>query len=258
MPGKARIVKAVLGRRKFRPDPAFEAGMARFLAAELGRDYLLELYQRNLQGEDKFAQMMRRVIIKAVARRCGDGLIVGSQVGFKHLETLEIGNTCFIGAGAYIQGRFDGRCVIGNNVWIGPGAYFDARDLVLGDYVGWGPGAKVLGSAHTGHPRRRADREDGPGDTAGPRPALGGHRHERRPPSRGHRGKGGDRRGGSRGHPRRPPVRDRGGRPGALPAMARGSARAPGRAFPPEQGGAEDAGLNATRAGGEPGTLHRW
>jgi galactoside O-acetyltransferase len=152
MPGKARIVKAVLGRRKFRPDPAFEAGMARFLAADLGRDYLLELYQRNLQGEDKFAQMMRRVIVKAVARRCGDGLIIASQVGFKHLETLEIGNTCFIGAGAYIQGRFDGRCVIGDNVWIGPGAYFDARDLVLGDYVGWGPGAKVLGSAHTGLP----------------------------------------------------------------------------------------------------------
>jgi acetyltransferase-like isoleucine patch superfamily enzyme len=152
MAGRARVVKAVLGQRKFKPDPAFEAGMARFLAASFARDYLLELYQRYLPGEDKFAQMMRRVIVKAVARRCGDGLIVGSQVGFKHLETLEIGNTCFIGAGAYIQGRFDGRCVIGNNVWIGPGSYFDARDLVLGDYVGWGPGARVLGSAHTGLP----------------------------------------------------------------------------------------------------------
>ena len=95
---------------------------------------------------------MRRVLVKAIARRCGDGLLVGSQVGFKHLETFEIGNAVFIGAGAYIQGRFDGRCVIGNNVWIGPQAYFDARDLVLEDYVGWGPGAKVLGSAHTGVP----------------------------------------------------------------------------------------------------------
>jgi acetyltransferase-like isoleucine patch superfamily enzyme len=152
MPGNVRVVKAFLGRRKYRPDPAFEAGMARFLAAEFERDYLLELFQRNTLGEDKYAQMMRRVIIKAVARRCGDGLIVGSQVGFKHLETFQIGNTCFIGAGVYIQGRFDGRCVIGDNVWIGPGAYFDARDLVLGDHVGWGPGAKVLGSAHTGLP----------------------------------------------------------------------------------------------------------
>ncbi len=41
---------------------------------------------------------------------------------------------------------------IGNHVWIGPQAYFDARDLILEDYVGWGPGAKVLGSAHTGLP----------------------------------------------------------------------------------------------------------
>ena len=45
-----------------------------------------------------------------------------------------------------IQGRYDGKCKIGNHVWIGPHAYFDARDLVLEDYVGWGPGAKVLGS----------------------------------------------------------------------------------------------------------------
>jgi acetyltransferase-like isoleucine patch superfamily enzyme len=51
-----------------------------------------------------------------------------------------------------IQGRFDGTCKIGNHVWIGPQSYFDARNLVLEDYVGWGPGAKVLGSAHTGEP----------------------------------------------------------------------------------------------------------
>jgi acetyltransferase-like isoleucine patch superfamily enzyme len=37
-------------------------------------------------------------------------------------------------------------------VWIGPHAYLDARALEIGDYVGWGPGAKVLGSAHTGEP----------------------------------------------------------------------------------------------------------
>ena len=152
MAGKPRIVRAVHGLRTRRPDPAFEAAMARHLAAEHGRDYLLELYQRHLAGEDRYAQMMRRILVKAVARRCGDGLIVASQVGFKHLETFRIGERCFIGAGAYLQGRFDGRCVIGDNVWIGPGSYFDARDLVLEDYVGWGPGAKVLGSAHTGAP----------------------------------------------------------------------------------------------------------
>jgi acetyltransferase-like isoleucine patch superfamily enzyme len=152
MAGRARVVKAVLGLRKAARDPAFEAGMAAYLKAGFSREYLLELYQRHLSGEDKYAQMMRRVLVKAVARRCGDGLIVGSGVGFKHLETIEIGSTCFLGAGVYLQGRFDGRCVIGNNVWIGPGSYFDARDLVLEQCVGWGPGAKVLGSAHTGVP----------------------------------------------------------------------------------------------------------
>ena len=131
------------GCARSRPIPPFEAGMAVILTAEFSREYLLELYQRHIVGEDEYAQMMRRVIVKAVARkRCGDGLIVGSQVGFKHLETFQIGSACFIGAGAYIQGRFDGRCVIGNNVWIGPGSYFDARDMVIEDYVGWGPGPR--------------------------------------------------------------------------------------------------------------------
>lgn len=147
-----RVVKAVHGLRTAKPDPAFEREMARHLAEELGRGQLLAIYAQHALGEDPFAVRMRRIVVKAVAKSCGDGLLVGANVGFKHLETMEIGAACFIGAGAYVQGRFDGRCVIGDNVWIGPGAYFDARDLVLEDYVGWGPGAKVLGSAHTGLP----------------------------------------------------------------------------------------------------------
>ena len=70
----------------------------------------------------------------------------------KHPETLELGDSVFIGAQTMIQGRFDGTCRIGNHVWIGPHAYFDARNLVIEDYVGWGPGAKVLGSTHTAEP----------------------------------------------------------------------------------------------------------
>jgi acetyltransferase-like isoleucine patch superfamily enzyme len=70
----------------------------------------------------------------------------------KHPETMELGDAVFIGAQTMIQGRYDGKCQIGNHVWIGPHAYFDARNLILEDYVGWGPGAKVLGSSHTGEP----------------------------------------------------------------------------------------------------------
>ena len=68
------------------------------------------------------------------------------------LGTERLGHGVFIGEQTMIQGRFDGRCTIADHVWIGPQAYFDARDLVIEEYVGWGPGAKVLGSTHTGLP----------------------------------------------------------------------------------------------------------
>jgi acetyltransferase-like isoleucine patch superfamily enzyme len=133
-------------------DPDFEVGLSKFLSRDFSRDELLEFYQRFSAGEDKLSLLMRRAIFRAVARRCGDGLVVSGQVGFKHLETFEFGSGVFIGAGAYLQGRFEGKCKIGDHVWIGPQSYFDARALVIEDFVGWGPGAKVLGSQHTGTP----------------------------------------------------------------------------------------------------------
>ena len=72
---------------------------------------------------------------------------------FRHPETFAIGHGVFIGEQALLHGRFDGRCLIGNGTWIGPQAYLDARDLVIGEHVGWGPGARLLGSAHTGRAR---------------------------------------------------------------------------------------------------------
>lgn len=154
MPAKSagsRVVKAVHGWKKAAPDPDFEYGFAKFLAQE-DREALSRLYGEFSAGEDRFSQLMRRTIFRIIARRCGDGLIVSGQVGFKHLETFEFGEGVFVGAGAYLQGRFDGRCKIGNHVWIGPQSYFDARALVIEDFVGWGPGAKILGSQHTGIP----------------------------------------------------------------------------------------------------------
>jgi acetyltransferase-like isoleucine patch superfamily enzyme len=145
-------VPAVHGTREVRPDPPFEIGLSESLRATYGPAGLVELYSRFAIGDGPLDQMMRRCIWRAAARRCGHGLHVGSGVGFTHLETFEIGDGVFIGAQAYIQGRFDGNTIIGDHVWIGPQAYLDARDLVLEDHVGWGPGAKVLGSSHTGVP----------------------------------------------------------------------------------------------------------
>ena len=147
-----RVVRAVHSREEVRSDPDFEIGLSEWMRGSYRSDALVELYARFSTGDAALDVMMRRCIWRAAVRRCGHALQVGSHVGFKHLETFELGDGVFIGAQAYIQGRFDGRTVIGNHVWIGPQAYLDARDLVLEDYVGWGPGAKVLGSAHTGLP----------------------------------------------------------------------------------------------------------
>jgi acetyltransferase-like isoleucine patch superfamily enzyme len=148
----ARFVKAVHALREVPPDPPFEIGLSLFLKEKYSLGNLVELCSRFAAGDGAFDLLMRRAIWRAATRRFGNGVSIHSGAGFKHLETFEIGNGVFIGAQSFIQGRFDGTCVIGDNVWIGPQSYFDARDLVIEEYVGWGPGAKLLGSAHTGVP----------------------------------------------------------------------------------------------------------
>ena len=147
-----RQVTATFGRREVRHDPAWEQDFAAFLRDSQSKEELLNLFARFRAGESVFDAMMRRVVMRALCIRVGNDLQVGPNVVLKHPETMEFGDCVFIGAQSMIQGRFDGTCKIGSHVWIGPQAYFDARDLVLEDYVGWGPGAKVLGSAHTGIP----------------------------------------------------------------------------------------------------------
>ena len=147
-----RIVQAVHGRRPVVPDPPFERELADGLRSRYEPRSLLELYGRFAHGEGEFDALMRRAICRAMTRSFGDGVQIGRGVLWKHPETFDIGSGVFIGDQAVLQGRFDGRCVVGDHVWIGPQSYFDARDLVIEDSVGWGPGARVLGSMHTGLP----------------------------------------------------------------------------------------------------------
>ena len=132
--------------------PAYEAGLIEALRTGYAPPQLIELYARFAQGDGMIDALMRSAILSAGARRCGTGLRVGSGAVFKHVETFELGSSVFIGAQANIQGRFDGQCRIGRNSWIGPQAFLDARDLVIGEHVGWGPGAKLLGSTHIAEP----------------------------------------------------------------------------------------------------------
>ena len=116
------------------------------------RDQLMELFGRFRCGEGPFDCLMRRILMRALCKSVGNNLQIGPNVVLKHPESMEFGDGVFIGAQVMIQGRFDGAFRVGSHVWIGPQAYFDARALVIEDYVGWGPGGKVLGSTHSGQP----------------------------------------------------------------------------------------------------------
>jgi acetyltransferase-like isoleucine patch superfamily enzyme len=151
----ARIVAAVHGKKEVVLDRSFEFGLSQSLGEHYTPAALLEHYARFANVEGELDGLMRRAIWRTVCRSFGNGVRIEAGVGFKHLETFEIGEGVFIGSQSYIQGRFDGITRIGNHVWIGPQAYFDARDLILGDHVGWGPGAKALGSVHVGLPLDR-------------------------------------------------------------------------------------------------------
>ncbi|WP_159718555.1 acyltransferase [Geminicoccus flavidas] len=149
---QARVVQAVHGRHTVLPDPAYETGLAEALRAAMGHERLEEAY-RQLGPQDDFqSRMLRRVYLRALVRHLGQGVTVRPGVTFRHFETFSIGDGVHLGEGAILQGRHDGNCEIGEGSWIGPQAFLDARDLVIGAQVGWGPGAKVLGSTHTGMP----------------------------------------------------------------------------------------------------------
>ena len=151
-PTDGRTVHATFALRPITPDPPHEKELARAWREGFSVEERLAIYDRFRHGTTRIDAQMRRIALGSLVGRMGDDVTVGPGVGFLHPDRFEIGDGTFLGAGAFLQGRHDGRCVFGKRVWIGPGAYLDARDLELGDFVGWGPGAKVLGSEHTGEP----------------------------------------------------------------------------------------------------------
>ena len=151
-PWGARVVPAVHGRRVIAPDPPDEIAQADELRQARSRSELLDLASTHAMGDNEQDARMRRVVWRALAKTFGNGVRIGRAAMARHPETFEIGDGVVIGEQSFIQGRFDGRCVIGDHTWIGPQAYLDARDLIIEEFVGWGPGARVLGSQHTGVP----------------------------------------------------------------------------------------------------------
>lgn len=151
-PAEVRTVAAAFGLATVKEDPVWEWEYAAHLKSTYTPAELAATFSRYRGDEAPIEVQLRRILFRAMCRQAGHGLRVEPEVMLKHPETMEFGDSVFVGAHTMIQGRYDGSCCIGNHVWIGPHAYFDARNLILEDYVGWGPGAKVLGSAHTGDP----------------------------------------------------------------------------------------------------------
>jgi acetyltransferase-like isoleucine patch superfamily enzyme len=146
------VVKAVHGVQAVQPDPADELKESADLRSTETKEQLVARYSGACYDDTAFGARTRRVLLRALCKSFGNGVKVGVGVLVLHPHTFEIGDAVFIGNQTFLQGRHDGRCVIGAHTWIGPQSYFDCRDLELGEYVGWGPGAKVLGSEHTGEP----------------------------------------------------------------------------------------------------------
>lgn len=148
-----RIVKAVHGAAAAAPeDPAVERELTAWMKEKMTPAERQAEYGRYAQATDALGAMMRRCLLRSLVKSCGPKLTVEVGVHFKHPETFEFGHSCFLGAGSFLQGRFDGTFRLGDVVWIGPQCYFDARDLVIEDYVGVGPSVRILGSEHTGVP----------------------------------------------------------------------------------------------------------
>jgi acetyltransferase-like isoleucine patch superfamily enzyme len=147
-----RVVKAVHGLKEVTPDAPDEVERSAELRAKFPAAELLERFAVAGPFEGDEGQKRRRILLRALCKKFGNGIRIGMGVLVLHPQTFEIGDGVFIGNQTFLQGRHDGRCVIGAHTWIGPQSYFDCRDMELGEYVGWGPGAKVLGSEHTGEP----------------------------------------------------------------------------------------------------------
>jgi acetyltransferase-like isoleucine patch superfamily enzyme len=147
-----RVVKAVHGLHAVTPDPPDELKESADLRATESTEQLLARYSAACYDETAHGARARRVVLRAICKSFGHGVVVGVGVLVLHPHTFEVGDAVFIGNQTFLQGRHDGHCVIGAHTWIGPQSYLDCRDMEFGEYVGWGPGAKVLGSEHTAEP----------------------------------------------------------------------------------------------------------
>ena len=157
----ASRLPATHARRPIVPDGDFELGLAAHLRGTMSAKSIVELWGRFVDGTSDFdAILMRRAILRALAVRVGNGLRIDPASGSSTRRRSTSATASSSERRRISRAAGGGTCRLGNRVWIGPQAYLDARDLVIEDDVGIGPGVRILGSAHTGLPHRGAGDPD--------------------------------------------------------------------------------------------------
>lgn len=143
---------AIAANRPLTETADHEIELAAYLRRVLPVSERIEVFHRHAANDTAYDEVMRRILLRSLVKKMGHDVRVGLNVRVLHPETFEFGDKVTLCDYCYLQGRHDGFAKIGNGTWLGPNSYFDARALTIGDYVGWGPGAKLLTSSHTGVP----------------------------------------------------------------------------------------------------------
>src|ERR1700686_973420 len=85
-----RIVKAIHGLREAAPDPQFELDHAADLRERLSSEQLLHAFTQYAAGSSYIDVLMRRICLRALAKKLGSGVTIRSNISIIHPETFEI------------------------------------------------------------------------------------------------------------------------------------------------------------------------
>jgi acetyltransferase-like isoleucine patch superfamily enzyme len=82
-------------------------------------------------------------------RSFGTGVVIEPGVLIFHPENILLSDNVYVGHYSILKGYYRNRMIIGEGTWIGQQCFLhSAGGLVIGRFVGIGPGVKVITSSH--------------------------------------------------------------------------------------------------------------
>lgn len=90
-----------------------------FLMSKKSLKKRYKIFEKYNKNNSKLSVLMRYLIIKATAKKCGDNVYIGKNTVFKNIESMSFGNNVSVHEFCYIDG---GQCLnIGDNVSVAHG-----------------------------------------------------------------------------------------------------------------------------------------